>query len=162
MNGSVDKFAYARQARKLGSVQYDIDISAIEWNYNIAWTIIIEYMLASKYFHFHKVADLSCSRMGGTCRYNWTSCSRRDKAERIQWGSLSRQWCISCSTLTTTSLWTNRIGTDNWIHWDFFKILIVIECLLLVNSDIYLLWTSVFIIDNTYWHFLCSFCHKQL
>lgn len=78
MNGSVDKFAYPRQARKLGSVQYDIDISAIEWNYNIAWTIIIEYMLASKYFHFHKVTDLSCSRMGGTFRYNWTSCSRRE------------------------------------------------------------------------------------
>lgn len=69
MNGSVDKFAYPRQARKLGSVQYDIDVSAIEWNYIIALTIIIEYMLASKYFHFHKVTDLSCSRMGGTCRY---------------------------------------------------------------------------------------------
>lgn len=78
MNGSVDKFAYPRQARKLGSVQYDIDVSAIEWNYIIALTIIIEYMLASKYFHFHNVADLSCSRMGGTCRYNWTSCSRRE------------------------------------------------------------------------------------
>lgn len=30
MNGSVDKFAYPRQARKLGTVQYDIDVSAIE------------------------------------------------------------------------------------------------------------------------------------
>lgn len=77
MNGSVDKFAYPRQARKLGSVQYDIDVSAIEWNYIIALTIIIKYMLASKYFHFHKVADLSCSRMGGNGRYNWNSCSRR-------------------------------------------------------------------------------------
>lgn len=65
MNGSVDKFAYPRQARKLGSVQYDIDVSAIEWNYIIALTIIIKYMLASKYFHFH------------TGRYNWNSCSRR-------------------------------------------------------------------------------------
>lgn len=109
-------------------------------------------MLASKYFHFHNVADLSCSRMGGTCRYNWTSCSRR--ATRLS--VFCRGACydngvyhvhIDNYVFVNESNRNRKLNSLRFfLNFDCDDL----ECLLLVNSDIYLLLTSVFIIDNTY------------